>query len=161
MRYLVVIQDEVWAVLCLIPNKMQDMNRIAETRVYICLLHGYASIFFSSRMKHTAIIQHHHQRPWFPSETPVCSGRLWWLWRNLVPSDREVKTTRRVAYVPPLRCGDVYASSERHVCYTLRRGCSNAEALYTMPGDVDAFRRPSATFYLSPYCYISDAALSP
>jgi len=41
----------------------------------------------------------------------------------------------RVAYVPRLLCGDVYASSERHVCYTLRRGCSNAEAVYTTPGD--------------------------
>ena len=40
-----------------------------------------------------------------------------------------------VAYVPPLLCGDVYASSERHVCYTLRRGCRNAEAVYTTPGD--------------------------
>ena len=43
--------------------------------------------------------------------------------------------TGRVAYVPPLLCGDVYASSERHVCYTLRRGCSYAEAVYTTPGD--------------------------
>jgi len=71
------------------------------------------------------------------------------------------QATGRVAYVPPLLCGDIYASSERHMCYTLRRGCSYAEALYTMPGDVYAFLRPSATFYLSAYCYISDAALSP
>ena len=35
-----------------------------------------------------------------------------------------------VAYIPPLHCGDVYASSERHVCYTLRRGCSYAEAVF-------------------------------
>jgi len=45
------------------------------------------------------------------------------------------QATGRVAYLPPLLCGDVYASSERDVCYTLRRGCSYAEALYTMPGD--------------------------
>jgi len=35
----------------------------------------------------------HQQQPWFPSETPGCSGRLWrlWrLWRNLVPSDGEL-----------------------------------------------------------------------
>jgi len=49
------------------------------------------------------------------------------------------QATGRVAYVPPLLCGDVYASSERHVCYTLRRGCSYAEAVYTTPGD----RRPA------------------
>jgi len=35
-----------------------------------------------------------------------------------------------VAYVPPLLCGDGYASSERHVCYTLHRGCSYAEAVF-------------------------------
>jgi len=71
------------------------------------------------------------------------------------------QATGRVAYIPPLHCGDVYASSEQHVCYTLRRGCSYAEAVYTTPGDVSAFLRPSAKFYLSAYCYISDAALSP
>jgi len=45
------------------------------------------------------------------------------------------QATGRVAYVPPLLPGDVYASSERHVCYTLCRGCSYAEAVYTTPGD--------------------------
>jgi len=68
--------------------------------------------------------------------------------------------TGRIAYLPPLLCGDVYASSERHVCYTLRKGCSYAEAVYTMPGDVYAFLWPTATLYLSAYCYILDAALS-
>jgi len=42
-------------------------------------------------------------------------------------------------------CGDVYAPSERHMCYTLRRGCSYAVAVYTMPGNVYAFLRPIAT----------------
>jgi len=45
------------------------------------------------------------------------------------------QATGRVSYVPPLRCGDVYESSERHVCYTLRTGCSYAQAVYTTPGD--------------------------
>jgi len=36
----------------------------------------------------------------------------------------------RVAYIPPLLGGDIYASSERHVCYTLRRGCSYAVAVF-------------------------------
>jgi len=40
------------------------------------------------------------------------------------------QATGRIAYVPPLLCGDVYASSERHVCYTLSRGCSYAEAVF-------------------------------
>jgi len=40
-----------------------------------------------------------------------------------------------VAYVPPWLCGDVYAPSEWHVCYTVRRGCSYAEGVYTTPGD--------------------------
>jgi len=38
------------------------------------------------------------------------------------------------AYVPPVLFGDIYAPSERHVCYTLCSGCSYAEAVYTMPG---------------------------
>jgi len=46
------------------------------------------------------------------------------------------QATCRVAYIPPLLCGDVYAPSEGHVCYTLRRGCSDAEAVYITPGDV-------------------------
>jgi len=59
------------------------------------------------------------------------------------------QVTGRIAYVPPFLCGDVYAPSEWHVCYTLRRGCSYAEAAYKEPGDVYAFLRPSATFLLS------------
>jgi len=43
--------------------------------------------------------------------------------------------TGRVAYVPSSVCGDVYTSSELHLCYTLRRSCSYAEAVYTTPGD--------------------------
>jgi len=46
------------------------------------------------------------------------------------------QTMDRIAYVPPLLCGDVNAASEGHVCYTLRKGCSYAEAVYTTPGDV-------------------------
>jgi len=44
------------------------------------------------------------------------------------------QATCRVAHVPPVLWGDVYAPSERHVCYTLRSGCSYAEAVYTTPG---------------------------
>jgi len=46
------------------------------------------------------------------------------------------QATGGIAYVPPLLCGDVNAPSEGHMCYTFRRGCSNAEAVHTMPGDV-------------------------
>jgi len=45
------------------------------------------------------------------------------------------QATGRIAYVPPLLYGDVYASSERHMCYTLRRGCSYDEAVHTTPGN--------------------------
>jgi len=55
------------------------------------------------------------------------------------------QATGHIAYVPPLLCGDVYAPSEWHVCYTLHRGCSYAVAVYTMPGDVYAYLRPIAT----------------
>jgi len=46
-------------------------------------------------------------------------------------------------------CGDVYAPSERLVCYTLHRGSSYAVAVYPMPSAVYAILRPSATLYLS------------
>jgi len=42
----------------------------------------------------------------------------------------------RIAYVRPLLCSDLYAPSEGQLCYTLRRGCSYAEEVYTTPGDV-------------------------
>jgi len=43
----------------------------------------------------------------------------------------------------------VYAPSERHTCYTLRRGCRYAVAVHTTPGDIYACLQPIATFYLS------------
>jgi len=39
------------------------------------------------------------------------------------------QATGRVTHVPPLLFSDVYAQSERHVCYTLCSGCSYAEAV--------------------------------
>jgi len=48
------------------------------------------------------------------------------------------QATGCVTFIPPLLCGDVYTSSERHMCYTHRMGCSYAEAVYTTPGDVYA-----------------------
>jgi hypothetical protein len=112
----------------------------------------------------------HQQQPYFPSETPGCSSRLWWLWRSLVPSDREIHASccpgngsRWICTSCILRseCGDVSAPSERQVCYTLHRSCSYAVGIYTMPGDVYIFLRLSATFLPLCYCRISDAALSP
>jgi hypothetical protein len=54
MQCLVGVQDEGWAVLCPLTNKTQNMNQIAESRVYISILHAHTSLFFSSRIKHTA-----------------------------------------------------------------------------------------------------------
>jgi hypothetical protein len=104
-------------------------------------------------------LNRHPQQYLFQSEIPRCSGRLWQLWRNLIPSDWEIHGSRRPGNVlrcilTPctlrLECGDVYVPSEPHVCYTLRRGWSYAAAIYTPSGDVYAFVRQSATFYLSP-----------
>jgi len=39
------------------------------------------------------------------------------------------QATGRIARLPCLLFGDVYAPSERHMCYTLRSGCSYAEAV--------------------------------
>jgi hypothetical protein len=98
--------------------------------------------------------QYHQQQPYFPSETHGCSGQLWQLWRNLVALDRELHAFRRPGdgshcILTSITLHLVYAPSERHMCYTLRRGCSYAVAVHTMPGDVYAFPRPIATFYLS------------
>jgi hypothetical protein len=41
----------------------------------------------------------------FPSGTPWCFSRAWWLWRNLIPSDGGSYTTGRIAYLP---CGGNY-----------------------------------------------------
>jgi len=43
----------------------------------------------------------------------------------------------------------VYAPSEQHVGYPLRRGCRYAEAIDKIPGDVYAILRPIATVHLS------------
>jgi len=53
---------------------------------------------------------------------------------------------RQASFTLRPECGGVYPPSERHVCYTLRRGCSYAVAVYTTPGDVYAFLRPIATW---------------
>ena len=52
---------------------------------------------------------------------------------------------RQASFTLRPECGDIYAPSERHVCYTLRKGCSYAVAVYTTPGDVNAYLRPRAT----------------
>jgi len=56
MRCLVVVQDEGWAVLCSLNNKMPDMTQIAGTREYISLLPNFTSILSSTGIKHTASI---------------------------------------------------------------------------------------------------------
>ena len=97
-------------------------------------------------------------RPYIPSETTVCSWRLWQLWWNLVRSAGEFRASHPPGDGPHCvlisgtlrpKCGDVYAPSEWHVCCTVRRGSSYAVAVYTMPGDVYAILRLSATFCVS------------
>jgi len=57
----------------------------------------YASKYFlpNPLVSLPLVRRNHQQRPWFPTETPRCSGRLWRLWRNLVPSDWEFHATCR------------------------------------------------------------------
>ena len=97
----------------------------------------------------------HQKQLYFPSESPWCSGWLCWLWRNLVPSDIELHASRRpgdgsccILTSNTIRL--VYGPAERHVCYTLRRGCSCAIAVQKMSGDDYALLRLIATFYLAP-----------
>jgi len=51
---------------------------------------------------------------------------------------------RQASFTLRPECGDVYAPSERHVCYTLRS--TYVVAIYPTPSAVYAFHRPSATF---------------
>jgi len=76
----------------------------------------------------------HQKHPGIPDGSDDSDGTSYPLKENYTLPVAEA--TGRVAYVPPLLCGDVYTPSEGHVCYTLRRGCSYAEAVYTTPGDV-------------------------
>jgi len=46
-------------------------------------------------------------------------------------------------------CSNMYAQSEQHVCYTLRRGSGYTVATYPTSRSVYTFLRPSATLYLS------------
>jgi len=43
----------------------------------------------------TTVPKEHQQQLEFPSEPTRCSGWLWWLWRHLIPSDRELHTSCR------------------------------------------------------------------
>jgi hypothetical protein len=52
-----VLQNEGWAVLCLLTNKTRKMQQeIAGTRVNISILPAYTSFAFSSRIIHTNTI---------------------------------------------------------------------------------------------------------
>ena len=73
MRWLVVVQDEGWAVLCSLTNKLQDMNQIARTQVYISLLPAYTSILFSFGIKHTASNYTHCQHPELSRHHVTCT----------------------------------------------------------------------------------------
>jgi len=87
----------------------------------------------------------HEQQLQFASETPRCSARLWRLWRNLVPSDRELDMTLRQSdrsrYIPPLRrllyhasysydvsCCICLLMLRRHAFFTLRPECGDVYA---------------------------------
>jgi hypothetical protein len=52
---------------------------------------------------------------------------------------------RQASFTLRLECGDFYAPSEIHVCYTHPRGYRYAVANYPTPGDVYAFLWPTAT----------------
>jgi len=89
---------------------------------------------------------------------------LWWLIYNVFYYCEASRCifpcglSRKIKELPPrhhdsfpvrLECGDVYTLSERHMCYTHRRGSSYAVAVYQMPSAVYGFLRPSAIFYLA------------
>jgi len=73
MRCLVVGQDEGWAMMCSVTNKTQDMNQIAETRVYISFLPDFSSILFSAHVNHTATNLKHCQSPELSQHHVTCT----------------------------------------------------------------------------------------
>jgi hypothetical protein len=104
--------------------------RVLQKTVQQCIIHfGYISNNHSSRVKHPSV-----------PDGPDRSDRV------LHASCRPGDTSRCILTSITMRL--VYASSERHVCYTLRRGCSYAVGVHTTPGNVYACLRPIATFYL-------------
>jgi len=93
----------------------------------------------------------HQQQLYCLSETPGCCKRLWRLWPTLVPSGRELHAScqpreRCRCILTSITMRMIYAPSERNVCFTLRRGCSYAVAIYTTPGDVQALLRAIASY---------------
>jgi len=94
---------------------------------------GFRCIHEQSRCNISTDPNFHLKHPGVPDGSDGSDGTSYALTENYTL--HVALATGRVAYVPPLLCGDVYASTERHVCYTLRRGCSYAEAVYTTPGD--------------------------
>jgi hypothetical protein len=96
----------------------------------------------------------HKQQLQFPFETPECSRRRRRRRRTRIPSTRELHDSRRagdrsrcILTLITLRL--LYAPSERHLCYTLPRGCSFAVAVHTTVGDIYAILRPIANTALS------------
>jgi len=83
------------------------------------------------------------------------SGRLAYGFRTKLhfPDVPVAYATGRVAYVPLLLCARkvvMYTHHQNDTCVTLfAGGCSYGVAVYTTPGDVHAFLRGSATYYLS------------
>jgi len=76
------------------------------------------------------------KNPGFPDCSDGSDGTSYTVTRNYTLP--VAQAMHRIAYVPRVLCGDIYAPSEGHLCYTLRRGCSYAEAVYTTPGDVES-----------------------
>jgi len=70
MRCLVVVQHEGLAVLCSLINKMQNVNQIAGTRVYISVLPAPTSTIFISSIEHTGRILNYFDITWLAQDNP-------------------------------------------------------------------------------------------
>jgi hypothetical protein len=118
----------------------------------------YMVILPVKAVNYTVMHTKYHQEPWFPSAIPTWSSQLWCLWQNLIPSDWEIHASCHQGdglywiytfCTSGQKCSNMYTSSERHICYTLCRGCSFAGTVYTMHGNVCAILRPSPIHHLS------------
>ena len=114
---------------------------------WVFILHSslYHRIHAHDSPSATTLVSVRNTKVFQSALTALTEPRTLWQRNTWFPSARrQVMLHTYLLYFAP-----GYAPSERHVCYTLRRCCSYAVAVYTMPGDVYAFFRPSAKFYLS------------
>jgi len=133
-------------------NKGEKWNYLS----YLFLLEVYnaLALVFQATASATSLVSLRTTRVFLMPLTALTEPRNLWrsikrdtscciLPRGCLPPQRQASFTLGPEY------DDVYAPSEQHVCYTLRRGSTYVVAVNPTFSDVYAFHRLSAILYLS------------